>query len=69
MHILNLLRIQNGHYKPNLLFILFQLSGSKATGLDKISSKIIRIAVPIISDSLIYIFNRTIIQCTFSNEC
>ena len=68
MHILNLLRIQNGHYKPNLLFILSQLSGSKATGLDKISSKIIRIAAPIIYDS-IYIFNRAFIQCTFSNEC
>ena len=44
------------------------ISGSKATGLDKISSKIIKIAAPIISDSLTYTFNQAIILCTFPNE-
>ena len=40
--------------------LLSQLSGSKATGLDKISNKIIKNAAPIISDSLTYIFNQAI---------
>ena len=40
--------------------LLRELSGSKATGLDKISSKIINIAAPLISDSLTYIFNQAI---------
>jgi hypothetical protein len=45
-----------------------QLAGNKATGLDKISSKVVKIAAPVISDSLTYIFNQSIILCTFPNE-
>ena len=47
--------------------LLLQLSGSKATGLDKISSKVLKIATPVISDSLTYIFNQAVTFCTFSN--
>ncbi len=36
----------------HVCLLLRELSGSKATGLDKISSKIIKIAAPVISDSL-----------------
>ena len=43
------------------------LSGSKATGLDKMSSKVLKIAAPVISDSLTYIFNQAVTLCTFPN--
>jgi hypothetical protein len=42
------------------------LSSNKATGVDKISCKIIKIAAPAISDSLTYIFNQAIIPYPFS---
>ena len=48
--------------------LLCELPGSKATGLDKISSKLIKLAAPIISDSLTYIFNQSITLCTFPHE-
>ena len=48
--------------------LLCELPGSKATGLDKISDKIIKLAAPIISDSLTYIFNQAITLCTFPHE-
>ena len=50
--------------------LLCELPGSKATGLDKISSKLIKlaVAVPIIYDSLTYIFNQSITLCTFPHE-
>ena len=41
------------------------LSCKKATGIDKISSKIIKIAAPVISDSLTHIFNQSIAQSFF----
>jgi hypothetical protein len=44
-------------------FLLSQLVGNKATGLDKISSKVVKIAASVISDSLTYIFNQSIILC------
>ena len=47
---------------------LRELSGNKASGRDKISSKIIKIAAPVISDSLTYIFNQAISLCTFPHE-
>ena len=47
--------------------LLLQLSGSKATGLDKTSSKVLKIAAPVISDSLTYIFNQAVTLCTFPN--
>ena len=52
----------------HVCFLLCELSGSKATGLDKISSKIIKIAAPLISDSLTYIINQAITLCTFPHE-
>ena len=52
----------------HVCLLLRELSGSKATGLDKISSKIIKIAAPLISDSLTYIFNQAITLCTFPHE-
>ena len=48
--------------------LLRELSGSKATGLDKISNKIINIAAPLISDSLTYIFNQAIALCIFPHK-
>ena len=44
----------------NVYHLLHGLSNNKATGVDKISSKIIKIAAPAISDSLTYIFNQAI---------
>jgi hypothetical protein len=49
--------------------LLRELSGSKATDLDKISNKIINIAAPLISDSLTYIFNQAIALCIFPHKC
>ena len=48
--------------------LLSGLSSNKATGIDKISSKIIKIAAPVISDSLTQIFNQSIAQFFFSDE-
>ena len=39
-----------------------------ATGIDKISSKILKLAAPAISSSLTYIFNQAITLCTFPDE-
>jgi hypothetical protein len=52
----------------HVCILLRELSGSKGTGLDKISSKIIKIAAPFISDSLTYIFHQAITLCTFPHE-
>ena len=51
-------------------FVVFNVNcpTSKSTGVDKISSKIIRIAAPIISSSLTHIFNQPITVCIFPNE-
>ena len=48
--------------------LLSGLSSNKATGIDKISSKIIKIAVPVISDSLTHIFNQSIAQYLFTDQ-
>ena len=40
--------------------LLHALSGNKATGIDKISCKIIKLAALVISDSLTLIFNQAI---------
>jgi hypothetical protein len=47
---------------------LLWLSGNKATGIDKISCKIIKKAAPIISDSLTLIFNQAITLSSFPDE-
>ena len=44
------------------------LSGNQATGIDKIFCKIIKIAAPVISDSLTLIFNQAIILSSFPDE-
>ena len=43
-------------------------SSAKATGTDKISNKILKLAAPAISSSLTYIFNQAITLCTFPDE-
>ena len=48
--------------------LLCELPSSKASGVDKISSKIIKIAAPIISNPLTYIFNQSMTQCIFPND-
>ena len=48
--------------------LLHGLSNNKATGIDKISSKIIKLAAPVISDSLTFIFNQAITLSSFPNE-
>ena len=48
--------------------LLHGLSSNKATGIDKISCKIIKIAAPAISDSLTFIFNQAITLSSFPNE-
>ena len=48
--------------------LLCGLSGQKATGIDKISCKIIKIAAPAIADSLTHIFNQAIISSSFPDQ-
>jgi hypothetical protein len=48
--------------------LLHGLSSNKASGIDKISCKIIKIAAPAISDSLTFIFNQAITLSSFPNE-
>ena len=48
--------------------LLHRLSGNKATGIDKISCKIIKLAAPVISDSLTLIFNQAITLSSFPDE-
>ena len=52
----------------NVYHLLHGLSSNKATGVDKISSEIIKIAAPAISDSLTYIFNQAITLSFFPRE-
>ena len=52
----------------HVFHLLSKLQSTKATGIDKISSKIIKIAAPIISNSLTHIFNQSITLCSFPNE-
>ena len=48
--------------------LLTGLSSNKATGVDKISSKIIKIASPAIADSLTHIFNQAVTLSSFPDE-
>ena len=48
--------------------LLTGLSSNKATGVDKISCEIIKIAAPAISDSLTQIFNQAITLSSFPDE-
>ena len=48
--------------------LLHGLSSNKATGIDKISCKIIKLAIPVISDSLTLIFNQAITLSSFPDE-
>ena len=48
--------------------LLLGLSGNKATGIDKISCKIIKLAAPVISDSLTFIFNQCMTLSCFPDE-
>ena len=48
--------------------LLSKLSRSKATGLDKISSRLLRECPDLIAESLSYIFNRSIVSGIFPDE-
>ena len=48
--------------------LLSGLSGSEATGLDKISEKILKATASVISPSLTHIFNNAIVSCCFPLE-
>ena len=48
--------------------LLLGLSSNKATGIDKISCKIIELAAPVISDSLTLIFNQCMTLSCFPDE-
>ena len=48
--------------------LLHGLSSNKATGIDKISCKIIKLATLVISDSLTLIFNQAITLSSFPDE-
>ena len=53
----------------NKIFDLLRgLSCNKACGVDKISSKILKLASPVISATLTYIFNQSITLCSFPDE-
>jgi hypothetical protein len=51
-----------------VLNLLNSLSKSKATGLDKISGKILKAAASSIASSLTYIFNHALISSNFPSE-
>jgi hypothetical protein len=51
-----------------VLNLLNSLSKSKATGLDKISGKILKAAASSIASSLTYIFNHALISSHFPSE-
>ena len=51
-----------------IFHLLHGLSGNKATGIDKISCKIIKLAAPVISDSLTLICNQAITLSSFPDE-
>ena len=53
---------------PTVYALLSTLSTSKATGLDKISSRLIRECSDLIAESLCLIFNRSITTGIFPNE-
>ena len=53
---------------PEVIKLLFSLCTSKATGIDKISAKIIKFAAPIISNSLTKISKMAIDTETFPSE-
>ena len=61
----NLLHFSLAVTVSRICYLLNGLSGNKATGIDKISCKIIKIAVPAISDSLTLIFNQAITLSSF----
>ena len=52
----------------DIIHLLCGISTNKATGIDKISCKIIKIAAPAISDSLTLIFNQAITLSSFPDE-
>ena len=49
--------------------LLGRLPNFKATGIDKISSKILKIASPAISATLTYILNQAIVLSNFPIDC
>ena len=52
----------------NVYQLLSRISSNKATGIDKISCKMIRMAAPAIADSLTNIFNQAITLASFPDE-
>ena len=62
----------SGTFQPVTISQVYQfltsLSSNKATGVDKISSKIIKIASPAIADSLTHIFNQAVTLSSFPDE-
>ena len=54
--------------KNKVYQMLCNLSSGKSTGIDRISNKILKLAAPVIADSLTYIFNQAITLCTFPDE-
>ena len=71
-HMLKNIKSEFAAFKPVVVShvhrLLLGLSSIKATGIDKISSKIIKIAAPVISDSLTLIFNLSITLSCFPDE-
>jgi hypothetical protein len=70
--ILKVLNPSSLHLHPiavNKIFDLLRgLSCNKACGVDKISSKILKLASPVISATLTYILNQSITLCSFPDE-
>ncbi|CAB4029666.1 Hypothetical predicted protein, partial [Paramuricea clavata] len=62
----NIARAKENYFK--LFVLLSKLSRSKATGLDKISSRLLRECPSLIAESLSYIFNRSIVSGVFPDE-
>ena len=54
--------------RSKVLSLLSKLSKSKATGLDKISAKLLRICADLIADSLLLIFNTSIATDIYPEE-
>ena len=60
------------HFHPVSLSQVYKLLNSlsvcKASGIDKISAKVLKWAAPVVSESLMQIFNRSIVSHVFPNE-
>jgi hypothetical protein len=55
--------------QQEILNLLSNIATNKATGPDKISAKLVKVAAPIIANHLTIIFNKSLSEGTFPHDC